>query len=152
MFRGIQALNIDEKGRMAIPNRYRQQLLEEAHGEIIVTIDTEQPCLLMYPLPLWEEIEEKIAKLPSFHPVTRRVQRLLMGHAMEIEMDSHGRILLPAELRDYAAIEKTVMLVGQGKKFEIWDEALWKQSRDEWIGQGLGATEELPEELRELAL
>lgn len=152
MFRGINAINVDTKGRMAMPARYRQQLADDAQSQIILTIDTEQRCLLLYPLPFWEEIEKKVAALPSFQPATRRIQRLLIGHATELSLDSHGRILLPPLLREYAHIDKNVMLLGQGNKFEIWDEKTWKSSRDEWLNAGLLEKEEVPEELKSISL
>lgn len=151
-FRGINAVNIDTKGRMAIPSRYRERLSSEVEGKLIVTIDTEQHCLLLYPQDVWEKIEEKIANLPSFQPATRRIQRLLIGHATEVAIDSHGRILLPPLLREYAHINKKVTLIGQGNKFEIWDEENWQRSRDEWISSDLLSEETMPDELKTISL
>lgn len=127
MFRGINAINLDPKGRIGVPARYRERLKEETDTQLVITIDTEVTCLLLYPLSEWEVIEKKIEALPSFNRVTRRIQRLLIGHATEVEMDSNGRILIPPLLREYAKLGRRVMLVGQGKKFEIWDETLWQQ-------------------------
>lgn len=152
MFRGIHGINIDTKGRMAIPAKYRQHLQDEAKSNVVITIDTEQKCLLLYPFKIWEEIERKIAALPSFQPATRRIQRLLIGHATELSLDSHGRILLPPLLRDYAGIDKSVMLLGQGNKFEIWDEKSWEKSRDEWMSKGLLNADDLPDELKTISL
>ncbi|OGT53085.1 MAG: cell division/cell wall cluster transcriptional repressor MraZ [Gammaproteobacteria bacterium RIFCSPHIGHO2_12_FULL_42_13] len=153
MFRGVNGVNIDIKGRMVMPTRYRDRLLLESRGSVILTIDTEERCLLLYPLPAWEEIESKLAALPSFNPATRRIQRLLIGHATEIEMDGQGRILLPPLLREYAGLKKRAMLVGQGKKFELWDEAHWGSRRDEWLEKEAGTNEsELPEDVRNLSL
>src|SRR3990167_10980933 len=117
MFRGINAVAVDDKGRIAIPARYRDLISNEAGGVLVVTIDTEERCLLLYPYPQWEQIEQKLEDLPSFHPATRRIQRLLIGHATEVEVDRSGRILIPTLLREYAGLGQTVMLVGQGKKF-----------------------------------
>ncbi|MGB6977548.1 MAG: division/cell wall cluster transcriptional repressor MraZ [Gammaproteobacteria bacterium] len=152
MFRGISAVNLDAKGRMAVPSRYRVQIEKEANSQLIVTIDTEHRCLLLYPLPEWELIERKIEALPSFNPTARRIQRLLIGHATEVELDNNGRILLPPLLREYAAIDKRVMLVGQGKKFEIWDEGQWQGGRDQWLAQAPLLGTDLPEELKSLSL
>lgn len=152
MFRGIHAINIDAKGRMAIPSRYRQRLLDEAQQRLVLTIDTEESCLLLYPLPAWEEIEKKVEALPSFNKVTRRLQRLLLGHAAEVEMDSHGRILLPPLLRDYAGLDKKLVLLGQGKKFELWDEQRWQQRRDDWLDSDSSDSADLPDELSQLNL
>ena len=150
MFRGITAINIDPKGRLAMPTRYREVLQDDCEGQLIITIDTEAQCLLIYPLPEWEVIERKIEALPSFNPAARRIQRLLMGHATEMQVDNSGRILIPPVLRDYAHIDKHVMLVGQGKKFELWSEALWEQQRAQWLADT--NTLDLPDELRSLSL
>ena len=116
----------------------------------MVTIDTEQPCLLIYPLPEWESIEEKIEALPSFNPVTRRIQRLLIGHATEAEVNAAGRLLLSNPLREYARLERKVVLIGQGKKFELWDETLWNERIATWLDDA-GDTE-MPAALAELTL
>lgn len=152
MFRGINMINLDTKGRMAMPSRYRSRLQDEVAGRLILTIDTQEPCLLLYPLNEWEWIEKKIEALPSFHKVTRRIQRLLIGHATELEIDSGGRILLPTLLRDYAQIEKQVMMIGQGKKFEIWSEVNWQQGRSDWIQASTEQEDELPPELQSFSL
>ncbi len=152
MFRGITAINIDAKGRMAIPSRYRPSLQTEAHGSLVVTIDTEDPCLLMYPAHEWERIEAKLEALPSFNPQTRRIQRLLIGHATELEMDKQGRMLLPQLLREYAGLEKSILLVGQGKKFEIWGESQWHMGRDAWLQEKYNGEDEVPPELTSLSL
>lgn len=148
LFRGINAVNIDSKGRMAIPMRYRPRL-EEAENELIVTIDTEDPCLLLYPLPEWELLEYKIETLPSFNKDSRWRKRLLMGHATEVELDGNGRILLPSLLREYAQLDKEVILVGQGKKFELWSDKLWEQGRSEWISH---SSKDLPSEILNLSI
>lgn len=151
MFRGINAVVVDPKGRMAMPARYREQLQQNNVTQLVVTIDTESPCLLLYPLPEWEIIEQKLQSLPSFNQAARRIQRLLIGHATELELDSNGRLLLPVLLREYAKLDKRVMLVGQARKFEIWDEIHWESHRANWlIDEGKAA--ELPAELQSLAL
>ena len=142
MFRGLSAVQIDVKGRITIPANYRTLMVEEASGSLIVTIDTESKCLLLYPFPQWQIIEEKLESLPSFQPAARRIQRLLMGHATEMELDRQGRILLPNLLRDYAEIDKSVILVGQGKKIEIWSEPLWEEARAMWLAESMGENHE----------
>ena len=133
-----------------LPARYRERLLEICESQLIVTIDTDQPCLLIYPLPEWELIEEKIEALPSFNPATRRIQRLLIGHATEVEVDANGRMLLSNPLREYAELGKKVVLIGQGKKFELWDEAVWNERMSGWLNEsGEGET---PDALLELTL
>lgn len=149
-FRGVSNLNLDAKGRIVLPARYRERLVEFCQSQLIVTIDTDQPCLLIYPLPEWELIEEKIEALPSFNPTTRRIQRLLIGHATEVEVDANGRMLLSNPLRDYAQLGKKVVLIGQGKKFELWDESLWNERMESWLGDA--GSEEMPAALAELTL
>lgn len=153
MLRGITGLNIDAKGRLAMPTRTRERLQCDGHLALILTIDTEERCLLLYPKSEWEVIEKKVAALPSFNPAARRIQRLLIGHASEVEMDSQGRILLPPLLRDYAGITKKAVLVGQGLKFEVWDEAHWQARRDDWLREELNANDAtLPDDLKSISL
>lgn len=152
MFRGLSAGQIDSKGRITIPANYRTLMVEEASGSLVVTIDTEQRCLLLYPFPQWQVIEEKLEALPSFQPAARRIQRLLLGHATELELDRQGRILLPPLLRDYADLDKSVILVGQGKKIEIWNEAAWEDARVTWLAESMGEGHGVPMELAMLTL
>ena len=151
MFRGVTSINVDDKGRVAMPTRYRDPLRLHAENQLVVTIDTEERCLLIYPMPEWEEIEQKVEALPSFNRAARRVQRLLIGHATEANLDSHGRILLPQPLREYAQLEKVVVLVGQGKKFELWDEKHWNSQRDCWL-EAQAEEEDVPVDLKMLSL
>jgi len=137
---------------MAVPTRYRERIRDLSVGQMVVTIDTDERCLLLYPLPVWEEIERKLDALPSFNRQARRVQRLLIGHATECEMDNNGRLLLPPPLRDFASLEKRVVLIGQGKKFELWDEQLWSARRDNWLDEQDGDELELPADLESLSL
>lgn len=152
MFRGINAVNLDAKGRMAIPTKFRDALQSSEQSDVVVTIDTDSLCLLLYPLKQWELIEEKLQALPSFNPEARRIQRLLIGHASDLELDSNGRILIPSLLREYARLEKKVMLIGQGKKFEIWDEAHWVHERERWLAEEAAQEGALPDEVRSLSL
>lgn len=152
MFRGINSIVLDAKGRMAMPARYREQLQKSNINQLVVTIDTESPCLLLYSLPEWENIEQKLQTLPSFNRAARRIQRLLIGHATELELDNNGRLLLPQLLREYAKLDKNVMLVGQGKKFELWDEQQWQLGRTNWLTEEANSAGELPNELQSLSL
>jgi MraZ protein len=152
LFRGVTELSLDSKGRMAMPKRYRERLVERSDGRLVVTIDTDERCLLLYPLPEWETIERKLDALPSFNAHARRVQRLLMGHATDAEMDGTGRILVPPPLRQYAGMDKRVVLIGQGKKFELWDEAQWAEKRDQWLAEETVGDVALPTELQSLSL
>ncbi|MGB0204608.1 MAG: division/cell wall cluster transcriptional repressor MraZ [Neptuniibacter sp.] len=151
MFRGVNQINLDAKGRMAIPARYREQITTCCSGQLVATIDTEERCLLLYPLEEWEVIQEKIESLPSFNPAARRIQRLLIGHATDIDMDGNGRLLLPGPLREYAELDKKIVLLGQGQKFEIWSESRWLETREEYL-QEVNSGTEMPEELQNLSL
>lgn len=151
MFRGVNPINLDAKGRMAIPARYRDEIAGCCGGDMVATIDTEARCLLLYPLPEWEQIQAKIEALPSFNPAARRIQRLLIGHATDLSMDSNGRLLLPTPLREYAGLDKQIVLLGQGRKFEIWSEALWLETREEYL-QDVEGGMALPDELQSLSL
>jgi MraZ protein len=106
---------------------------------------------LIYPVDEWEVIQTKIEALPSFNPSARRIQRLLIGHATDIELDASGRILLSQPLREYAQLEKETVLLGQGKKLELWSKELWNSRRDDYIAE-VNAPEVLPDELLNLSL
>jgi MraZ protein len=101
---------------------------------MIVTVDKDH-CLLVYPLPDWEELERKLVRLPSMNKIARRIVRIMVGYATEVDMDTNGRILVSRELRNFASLDKQAMLIGQGNKFELWDEELWNQKRDEWLSE-----------------
>ena len=151
MFRGAQAINLDSKGRMALPTRYRPEILEKAQGQLVCTIDYAQPCLLLYPLHEWEMVEQKLLALANFDPVQRRIQRMMLGYATECELDSAGRLLLTAPLRQHAKLEKTIMLVGQLNKFEIWSEAQWQAQIEDDLQFGLSGQFAQSEALKSLS-
>jgi MraZ protein len=150
MFRGATKVTLDDKGRMVMPTRYRESISERAQGRLIVTVDRDQ-CLIIYPLPDWEQTERKLMSLPSLHAQARRLQRLMVGHATDVELDSHGRVLVPPELREFAALQRYGMLIGQGNRFELWDETRWTQRRDYWL-KSEEATTDLPSLLDSLSL
>ena len=151
MFRGLHTINLDAKGRLAIPTKYRETLAELCGARLVATIDTEERCLLIYPVNEWEQIQAKIEALPSFNPVARRIQRLLIGHATDLELDGSGRVLLPQPLREYAGLEKETVLMGQGKKLELWSKPMWESRRDEYLDM-VSQPEQLPAELQSLSL
>ncbi len=152
MFRGINAITIDTKGRLAIPTRYRDALGAEEKKPLVVTIDTEETCLLLYPAAQWQVIEDNLQKLPSFNAAARRIQRLLIGHATDVEVDTNGRVLLPPVLRDYAKLDKKVVMIGQGNKFEVWDEQLWQSRREAWLNEEASGEAGLPDEMKNFSL
>lgn len=150
MFRGLNQVNLDSKGRVSLPAKFRTLLAHEP--SVVLTIDTQEKCLLLYPLTEWSGIEKKISSLPSLNPTARKLQRLLIGHATEIQIDSQGRMLLPSPLRDYAELTKQVVILGQGNKCELWDEAKWQERRASWINEGVASLEDLPEEVKNISL
>src|SRR5512137_143481 len=133
MFQGATQLNLDSKGRLAIPTRYRDMLLAHCAGQLVLTADADG-CLLVYPQPEWQPIREKLMRLSDSNPTSRALKRLLVGHAEEVAMDDAGRVLVSPTLRTYAVLDKRVMLVGQGNKFELWDEARWQALTEKMTG------------------
>jgi MraZ protein len=151
MFRGATKVTLDAKGRLSVPARYRERIVERSNGRLIATVDRSDRCLLIYPLPEWEEIELKLRRLPTLNPIARRLQRLMIGHATDLDLDNSGRILIPPSLREYAGLTRSAMLIGQGNRFELWDETLWSQCREEWL-KAEEVPENLPPELESLSL
>jgi MraZ protein len=141
---------MDAKGRLAIPARQREALLSESEGQLVITIDTQTACLALYPLPEWERIEREVQGLPALNPAVKRFQRLVLGYATDVDLDASGRILLSQPLRDYARLEKRVVLVGQGNKLELWAEDLWMAEREAALA--VDADAELPADLLSLKL
>jgi MraZ protein len=137
---------MDPKGRMAIPTRIRETLMESCGGRLVLTAHTEDRCLLMYPEPEWLALLPQIEALPSFNKVSQRVKRILIGYATTLEIDGNGRILVPPTLRDYAKLDKQMMLVGQGKKLELWSEESWLALLNEVVD------DEIPSEMLSLSL
>ena len=126
MFRGISQLNLDVKGRLAIPARHRDALLERCAGHLVITADADK-CLLVYPLPDWELIQQRLESLSNLDPRVRELHRRLIGFAVDVDMDGAGRVLISPALREFAQLDKAVVLVGQGKKFELWNKDTWEQ-------------------------
>jgi transcriptional regulator MraZ len=147
VFRGVQSINMDAKGRLAIPTRQRDRLKDDCDGEVVITVDTQSPCLAIYPLPVWESLEQEIQDLPALKPEVKRFQRLVLGYATDLQLDANGRLLLPQSLREWAKLEKKLILAGQGKKLELWSEELWNAEVEADLGSG-----ELPAELLSLRL
>ncbi|MEZ5558796.1 MAG: division/cell wall cluster transcriptional repressor MraZ [Pseudomonadales bacterium] len=139
MFRGINSATLDSKGRMALPARFREIVMAASAGKVVVTIDIAERCLLLYPLGEWETLESKVEALSNVANRARHLQRLLIGHATDLELDANGRILLPQALRSYAGLDKKLTLVGQGRKVEIWNEERWGESVQDWLDQDMSA-------------
>ncbi|MFZ1547361.1 MAG: division/cell wall cluster transcriptional repressor MraZ [Candidatus Nitrotoga sp.] len=148
MFQGAAQLNLDSKGRLAIPARHRDVLLAHCAGHLVLTADADG-CLLCYPQPEWQPIRDKLLKLSSLNPRIRALQRRLVGYAEDVEMDAAGRVLISPALRSYAMLDKRVMLIGQGNKLELWDEAKWAAQQEIALSFAVG---ELPPELEGFTL
>ena len=142
MFRGINSVTLDAKGRMGLPARHRETVMVASEGRIVVTIDMRESCLLLYPLNEWEAVQAKLEGLSNINSQARLLQRLLIGHATDLELDAAGRLLLPAMLRDYASLDKKLVLVGQGNKIEIWSADHWQQQLEHWRAAGASAMSE----------
>jgi MraZ protein len=126
VFQGASQVNLDAKGRMAVPTRIRDPLTQGGTVKLVLTAHPEG-CLLLYPAPSWEPIRAQVMAFPSLDRQLSLWKRLLVGFAEEVDLDSAGRLLIAPELRDFAHIARAVMLVGQGSHYEIWDLESWKQ-------------------------
>ncbi|MGH8474998.1 MAG: division/cell wall cluster transcriptional repressor MraZ [Methylococcales bacterium] len=140
-FRGVDKINLDGKGRFSIPTKHRAELEEQCQGKLVVTANRAR-CLVLYPLPVWEEVENKLNHLPSLNEPAMNLKRFTLGHACQCDMDAQGRILLPEELREFARLDKRIVLSSQVNKFEIWDEESWHKSINAWMEDG-GSLEEM---------
>ncbi len=142
MFKGITNIRLDTKGRLTIPTKYRPIIHEQSNSKMVITIDSEEKCLLLYPSTSWKKIQQKINDLPSFNKNARRIQRLLIGHAEDLDLDGNGRILLSKPLRSFAEMTKQVTMIGQGEKFEIWSNDIWEKRVTTWRAEETEETEE----------
>jgi MraZ protein len=124
LFQGAAQVNLDAKGRMAVPTRTRDPLTQGGTVGLVLTAHPDG-CLLLYPAPAWEPIRSQVMSFPSLDRQFSVWKRLLVGFAQDVEIDSAGRLLIPPELRDFARITRQVMFVGQGSHYEIWDLEQW---------------------------
>lgn len=149
-FRGLHHVNLDQKGRMAIPKRLRETIVQTGNRTLVATIDLQSPCLLLYPFDEWKLIEQKIMSLPNLDPMSRNYQRLFVGFAHELDMDGQGRVLLPAVLRQHIDLDRQGVLLGQGSKMELWSEAKWKETCPAMLE--VAKEEPIPEALASLSI
>jgi len=131
VFRGANSINLDSKGRIAVPAKYRQSIIESAASHMIITFDPYDNCLLIFTLEHWETTEAGLQALSNSKPLHRRLRRIMLSHATEVDMDASGRLLIPSVLRERAKLKKDVMLIGQGKTFQLWDESSWHKLVEE---------------------
>jgi MraZ protein len=138
VFRGINPINLDAKGRVALPAKYRDRVTDRCDGHMVLTVHPFDRCLLLYPLADWEVIESQVNALPnSTSRQARRLQHLMVGYATELDLDAANRLLLPAMHRDHAELDKRLILVGQGQKFEIWSEARWTSMTEAYLNESV---------------
>lgn len=152
VFRGFNKISIDSKGRLAVPSRYRDLIAVQAENNLVITLNPLDRSLWLYPLPEWDVIEDKLATLSDFDKQSRRTKQMMRGYASDCQLDSQGRILLPKELRSYAELTKQAVILGQGNKFEIWNETAWDAQRDEWLESVGDDSVPTPESLQSLSL
>jgi len=148
MFRGATSLSLDAKSRLAVPTKHREALLLACAGNLVFTAHPHR-CLLLYPQPAWEPIQSKLMALSSFDKQSSALQRLLVGFAEDVSLDGSGRVLVSSALRDFAGLNKEIMLVGQGSHFELWSMEAWRTQLEQ-VMQGDGFA--MPAELEGFSL
>ena len=134
-FSGSDSINLDAKGRLAIPTRYRDALLEFCQGEMVIATELNAKCLTLSPKPHWDVFAESIARLPALDPMGEMMSRFIIGRAKEVTVDGSGRVLIPNELRAHAGLDKKLIVVGRTERLEIWDEEAWYEAEREMIAQ-----------------
>lgn len=152
MFRGQYEHTMDAKGRVSLPARYREVLTEmdvegRNAGRVILTRNFEK-SLELYPLDKWLNFEEKVRGLPQFDPYVQRVLRVFIAGAVECTLDSHGRLLVPKSMREFATLEREVVWVGQLEKVQMWSKPSW----DRAVEAALEDTDELRQKVAEFGL
>lgn len=154
MYLGVNTLNLDAKGRLAVPAKHRESLAETCASRLVVTINPSSTdrCLWLYPEDQWLKVAQKLAELPAVDKRAQAYKRLILGHASEQELDAQGRIRVTPELRDYAGLGKRVAVVGQVTKFEIWDIETWGGNRERWIETFESEDEDPSSPLAEISL
>jgi MraZ protein len=142
LFRGGPVLTLDGKGRITVPARWRELLMANVNGQMVVAKNPDR-CLSLYPLPVWDAFQAELLALPQEHEAWRRI---FIGSATDVEIDSASRVLIPPELRVWAGLEGQVKFMGMGPYFELWDQARYEERESQTIAQGR------PEPLRQLVI
>lgn len=143
MFIGEYQHSIDPKKRLALPSKFRKEL-----GKQVVVTRGLDKCLFIYPLKTWKELAEKLGTLPMGESSTRSFVRLMLAGAVDSDVDSQGRILLPEYLKDYASLDRSVVIAGLFNRLEIWDENKW----DAYRSKAEENTDEVAEQLGKLGI
>jgi MraZ protein len=142
MFMGEYRHNLDEKGRVIVPSKYREQL-----GELFVLTKGLDGCLFIYPLSEWSVFEQKLKQLPLTNTNARKFVRFFLSGAIECNVDKQGRILIPSNLRVYSEIEKDIVFIGMSSRIEIWSIHKWNHYNEEEF-----SAEILAEKMEELGI
>ena len=132
MLRGPTNITLDAKGRLSIPTKYREWIAARCDGQVVCTVD-HRKCVMIYPLPDWQEAQRTLMRLPNMAKKHQKMRELLMGYAIDVELDSHYRVLIPKEHRGFAGLDRQAMMFGQGNKFDVWDEVCWNERLSRWM-------------------
>jgi len=143
MFMGEYQHSLDAKGRLIIPAKFREEL-----GEIAVMTRGLDNCLFLFPMPEWKVLEEKLKTLPLTKATARQFVRFFFSGATECELDKQGRIMIPPSLRDYAGVDKDVVVIGVSNRIEIWSRQRW----EDYMQQAESAYAEIAENIVELGI
>jgi MraZ protein len=126
MFRGQFSHSVDAKGRVSLPARFRDVLVEGGDQRFVLTPAVFDPCLHLYPMKAWEEFERKVSELPSLDATAIRFRRLYVSAAVECELDGSSRVLVPPHLRERIKLEKEALWAGMGRTLELWAKSSWE--------------------------
>ncbi len=145
-FQGSNHVNLDAKGRLAVPTCYREPLARTCANTLVLTVGPLDTCLWLYPSNVWEVIVPKLEGLSDFDLESRRTKQMMLGSATAPQvLDVQGRIRVPEPLRRHAGLEKSITVLGQGHRFEIWDSDTWAEQSEQWLQRvrsGVGAASE----------
>jgi len=145
MFRGQYEHTMDSKGRVSLPARFREVLTELAsspeNADRVILTRTFQKCLVLYPLEQWMNFEEKVRQLPQFDPRVQQLKRVYIAGAVECSLDSHGRVLIPQPMREFAGFERELNWVGQLDTMELWSKSRWESALDDAMQDPKGLAE-----------
>jgi len=145
-FHGAAVITLDAKGRIAVPTRHREALLDG--GAALVLTAHPDGCVLIYPMSAWEPVRSRVEEFPSFNAQASWWKRLLLGFEEHVVPDSAGRVLLSPALRLHAKLERDAMMVGQGHYFELWDSGVWSAK----LGQALAGPAAPPPGMEDFSL
>ena len=153
-FTGADLLNLDAKGRLMMPTAHRDALVELCNGELMITRHwMEKKCLLVLPMPKWNQVLNEIIGNPTFDKTTQMTMRLILGNAKPVKLDSNNRILIPPNLREAVGLEKAVQLMGLGEKFELWPGVEIESVENDWYDKVQNMDlDKIPEHIKKLAL